>query len=333
MSALFSKSLHELLDDANAETLRLIPIDLIDPDPDQPRKEFMEGSLRELAESMKSEGQIEPIEVTESGDGRYMLVIGERRWRAAQYGGIAELEAKIKTLDPRQRLRRQLIENLQREDMSALDTARAIKRLVETEGSAVAAARAIGKSEAQVSKYLSVLNLPPAASELAATKVTRDVETLTTLAKIERDDEKAAQAIVEEAKATGKISRGRVREIAQQLNGSLQGKRNMRKLNADAVDSGNKARTPRQPIITAAELQNNDPKRESKRNGNGVTQPVEIRRTAAQEDATWASIRSPDEIVAEIRRQAAQDDPTWASILMRDLLILCDEYERLKIRQ
>ena len=141
MSALFAKSLHELLDDANAETLRLIPVDAIDPDPDQPRKEFNEESLKEMAASLKIEGQITPIEVTDIGDGRYMLVVGERRWRAAQYGGIAELEAKIKTLDSRQRLRRQLIENLQREDMSALDTARAIKRLVETEGSAVAAAK------------------------------------------------------------------------------------------------------------------------------------------------------------------------------------------------
>jgi len=318
MSALFSKSLHELLDDANAETLRLIPVDAIDPDPDQPRKEFNEESLKEMAESLKIEGQITPIEVTDTGDGRYMLVVGERRWRAAQYGGIVELEAKVKTLDPRQRLRRQLIENLQREDMSALDTARAIKRLVETEGSAVAAARAIGKSEAQVSKYLAVLNLPPAASELAATKVTRDVETLTTLAKIERDDQETAQAIVENAKATGKISRGQVREIAQQLNGALQGKRNMRKPNA--VELGNDGRKPRQPIVTAAELRSAGPVPDPEHDCGGMTQSTERH-------------LSPDEIVAEIRRQAAQRGATRPNILLSDLLPLCDEYERLKARE
>lgn len=320
MSALFSKNLHELLDDANAETLRLIPVDAIDPDPDQPRKEFNEESLKEMAESLKIEGQITPIEVTDTGNGRYMLVVGERRWKAARYGGIVELEAKIKTLDSRQRLRRQLIENLQREDMSALDTARAIKRLVETEGSAVAAARAIGKSEGQVSKYLAVLNLPPAASELAATKVTRDVETLTTLAKIERDDKETAQAIVKEAKAAGKISRGKVREIAQQLNGALQEKRNMQKPTSHAVKSGSDAKGPRQPIMTAAELPGRDPIANSERDYGEMASPVEKH-------------LSPDAIVAEIRRQAAQKDATWPSILLRDLLPLCDEYERLKARQ
>lgn len=319
MSALFAKSLHELLDDANAETLRLIPVDAIDPDPDQPRKEFNGESLKEMAESLKIEGQITPIEVTDTGDGRYMLVVGERRWRAAQCGGIVELEAKVKTLDPRQRLRRQLIENLQREDMSALDTARAIKRLVETEGSAVSAARAIGKSEAQVSKYLAVLNLPPATSELAATKVTRDVETLTTLAKIERDDQETAQTIVEKAKATGKISRGEVREIAQQLNGALQGKRNMRKPNE--VESGNDGRKSRKPIVTAAELRNIYPVSSHERDCGGMAQPEEGRHL------------SPDEIVVEIRRQAAQRDATRPNILLSDLLPLCDEYERLKARE
>ena len=316
MSALFPKSLHELLDDANAETLRLIPVDVIDPDPGQPRKEFNGESLKEMAESLRIEGQITPIEVTDTGDGRYMLVVGERRWRAAQYGGIFELEAKVKTLDPRQRLRRQLIENLQREDMSALDTAHAIKRLVETEGSAVAAARAIGKSEAQVSKYLAVLNLPPAASELAATKITRDVETLATLAKIERDDQETAQTIVEKAKATGKISRGEVRDIAQKLNGTRQGKRNTRKLNA--LESGNDGRKPEQPIVTVTELRNTDPILSHKHDSNGMAQSEERRPL------------SPDEIVAEIRRQAAQRGATRPNILFSDLLPLCDEYERLK---
>jgi ParB family chromosome partitioning protein len=232
MNAVFSKNLGSLLDDVDGKVVRRISVDLIDRDPHQPRTEFSDASIEEMGTSLAAEGQMQPVELIEQVSGRFILVFGERRWRGAKWKGIAELDAIVhpKGMDAKTIRRRQLIENLQREDMSARDTANAIAQLVKQEGSAAAAGRAIGKSEAQISKYMSLLNLPPIAAELASTSVTRDVETLTTVAKIERDDPHAAQQLVTEAKTTGKLSRGRARDVAQAVNDALKEKRNTRAL-------------------------------------------------------------------------------------------------------
>jgi len=218
MNAVFSKNLGALLDDVESKVIRIIDVDQIDPDPEQPRKEFHEATIREMGEAL-TKGQVQPIGVIEKAGGRYLLVYGERRWRGAKWKGLPTLEAIVYPhgTDPKVIRRHRLIENLQREDMSAMDTARAIEDLVAGEGSQAAAAKAIGKSEGQISKYLSVLNLSPVAAELAGSKVTRDVETLTTLAKIERDDPDAAKQLAIEAKVTGKLTRERTRQAAQDV--------------------------------------------------------------------------------------------------------------------
>lgn len=219
MNAVFSSNLGSLLDDVDGEIYRRIPVNQIDPDPDQPRKEISQSDIEERGNSLATEGQLQPIELVEKPDGRFTLVFGEIRWRGAVWKGLPDLIAKVHPVgtDPKQIHRRQLIENLQRTDMSAIDTANAIARLVKSEGSAAAAARAIGKSEGQISKYMAVLNLPPIAAELASLDVTRDVETLTTVAKIEREDPEAARELLEEAKTTGQVSRARSREKAQEV--------------------------------------------------------------------------------------------------------------------
>jgi ParB/RepB/Spo0J family partition protein len=245
MSAVFSSNLGSLLDDVEGKVVRRIPVDLIDPDPDQPRKEIPQSAIEERGNSLASEGQLQPIELIEKPGGRYLLVFGEVRWRGAKWKGLPDLEAIVHApgMDPKKVRRRQLIENLQRQDMSALDTANGIARLVKDEGSAAAAARAIGMSEGQISKYMAVLNLPPVAAKLASADVTRDVETLTTVAKIERDDPAAAQELMQEAEATGKLSRGRAREVAQAVNETLKQKRNTKAL----FEGGKGAVKPAEP--------------------------------------------------------------------------------------
>lgn len=219
MNAVFSSNLGSLLDDVDGEIYRRIPVSQIDPDPDQPRKEISQADIEERGNSLATEGQLQPIELVETASGRFTLVFGEIRWRGAMWKGLPDLIAKVHPIgtDPKQIRRRQLIENLQRKDMSAIDTANGIARLVKDEGSAAAAAKAIGKSEGQISKYLSVLNLPPITAELAGLDVTRDVETLTTIAKIERDDPAAARELLNEAKTTGQVSRARSREKSQEV--------------------------------------------------------------------------------------------------------------------
>lgn len=228
MNAVFNKGLSSMLDEVDGEVVRDVEVDLIDPDPEQPRKDFKQESIEEMGESLAAEGQIQPIEVIELLTGRFQLIVGERRWRGAKWKGLPTLKAFVRMPGTSAKAirRRQLIENVQREDMSAKDMANAIRRLVEDEGSAAAAARALKKSEGQISKYLSILNLPPIAAELAGGKITRDVETLTTVAAIERQDPAAAQELVEEAIETGSLSRGRVREVAQEVNSRLKGKKN-----------------------------------------------------------------------------------------------------------
>ena len=218
------KRISALLEGTSGKVLRKIALDLIDEDPEQPRKEFSEASIREMGETLTTTGQLQPIEVIEQPSGRFTLVYGARRVRGGRFKNIASLDAIVYPVGmTRGQVQiRQLIENLQREDMSARDTADAIARAVKQHGSAATVGRLIGKSEGQVSKYMSLLALPPVAAELATTS--RDVEALTTLAKIERSSPEAAQRILAEAKATGKVSRSRVREVAKAVNETLKQK-------------------------------------------------------------------------------------------------------------
>jgi len=116
-----------------AAGLQLIALrlDAIDPDPDQPRSTFNEDALRELADSIRQDGVIQPIEVTQSTTGRYLIVHGERRWRAAQLAGLEPIPAVVRRRDYDEvtRFVRQVVENIQREDLNDVDRAAALLRL------------------------------------------------------------------------------------------------------------------------------------------------------------------------------------------------------------
>jgi ParB family chromosome partitioning protein len=137
-----------------------LDIDLLSPNPRQPRTDIRESALDELAQSIRSNGVIQPILVRRAGD-RYEIVAGERRWRAAQRAGLLKVPVVVRDVPDDKLLQVALIENIQREDLNAIEAANAYRRLHEDLGlSQEAIAEAVGKDRATVSNYLRLLRLP-----------------------------------------------------------------------------------------------------------------------------------------------------------------------------
>lgn len=147
---------------ANAEgELRSLAVTSISAGKYQPRRHFDEDLLQELAESIKSQGVIEPIIVRSAGKNRFELIAGERRWRASQLAGMAEIPALVRDIDDRSAIAIALIENIQREDLSPLEEAQSLSRLIaEFKLTHQQAADAVGRSRASVSNLLRLLELP-----------------------------------------------------------------------------------------------------------------------------------------------------------------------------
>ena len=147
--------------DSKVSDLRNIKVSEISADPNQPRRHFDEASLAELSESVKQHGVLQPIVVTPKGGG-YVIVAGERRWRAASMAGLDKIPALVRTLSDQHRLELSLIENLQRSDLNVLETATAYLKLrdqfnltLEEIGRSVG-----GKSISTISNTLRLLRLP-----------------------------------------------------------------------------------------------------------------------------------------------------------------------------
>ena len=133
----------------------------IEPDPDQPRRHFDDAALDELATSIAARGVIQPVIVRPIGPGRYRLVAGERRWRAAQRAQLHEIPALVRQLSDREVMALALIENLQREDLNPIEEARAYHRLAESEAMTQAEiARMVDKSRSHVANLQRLLSLP-----------------------------------------------------------------------------------------------------------------------------------------------------------------------------
>lgn len=147
-------------EDARDSKLRDIKISDIEPDPDQPRREFKEEQLQSLANSIKEHGVVSPIVVTKEGN-KYRIVAGERRWRASKIAGLDKIPAIVRTLDAQNRLELSLIENVQREDLNAIETATAYAKLKnQFNMSAEQVAKRVGKSESAVINTMRLLSLP-----------------------------------------------------------------------------------------------------------------------------------------------------------------------------
>lgn len=161
MSKRLGKGLEALLPQiAEDDSIQSIKVEELRPNPYQPRKEFEEEKLRELAESIKEHGIIQPIIVRKSFRG-YEIVAGERRWRAAQLAGLEEVQAVVKEFDDRQMTEIALIENLQREDLNSIEIAEAYSNIMEKfDLTQEELAQKVGQSRSHVANYLRLLNLP-----------------------------------------------------------------------------------------------------------------------------------------------------------------------------
>jgi ParB family transcriptional regulator, chromosome partitioning protein len=149
------------------DRLRELPIDSLEVGRYQPRSHMQPAALAELAESIKSQGVMQPILARPLADGRYEIIAGERRWRAARMAGLASVPALVKPVPDQQALAAALIENIQREDLNALEEAQGIQRLVQEFGlTHQAIAETLGRSRAAVSNALRLLELAAPVREL-----------------------------------------------------------------------------------------------------------------------------------------------------------------------
>ena len=155
--------------DSLLETVvRDIPIDEIDPNADQPRREFDKAALEQLAQSISEAGVLSPILVVEEGM-RYRIVAGERRYRASRLAGLATVPCIVRSMTTAQQMEAALIENLQREDLNPIEEAAAIKSLMQECGyTQEQAAKKLGKSRPAVANALRLLNLPAEVTALVA---------------------------------------------------------------------------------------------------------------------------------------------------------------------
>lgn len=139
----------------------LVPIGEIRPNPQQPRARFDDETIERLAESISEVGVLQPIALTPDEEGGYVLIAGERRWRAARRAGLTEIPAVIRTVDDRSSLTEALVENVQREDLTPLEEAAAYKQLLEDFGMTHEdLASRVGKSRSSVTNTLRLLLLP-----------------------------------------------------------------------------------------------------------------------------------------------------------------------------
>lgn len=142
-------------------SIQELPLEKIAPNPDQPRKHFEQEALEELAASLKTLGLVQPITVQALPSGSYQIISGERRWRAAQMAGLKTLPAYIRTTQPSELLELALIENIQREDLNAIEVALAYQQLTEQYGlSQSKVAERVGKKRVTVTNYIRLLQLP-----------------------------------------------------------------------------------------------------------------------------------------------------------------------------
>ena len=169
LDALFGGATIEepVLDEIDKGNLRNLKITEVEPNRDQPRKDFNQESLEELAESIKEFGLIQPIVVTKK-EGYYGIVAGERRWRASKIAGLTEIPAIIREDNERINSEISLIENMQREDLNPYEKAVGVRTLIDNYGlSQEEVAKKLGKGRSTIANIVRILNLEPRVLEMA----------------------------------------------------------------------------------------------------------------------------------------------------------------------
>ena len=146
---------------AGSSNICEVSIEKIKPNPNQPRRDFDDDSLQELANSIRQIGIIQPITLRDMGDDTYIIIAGERRWRASQRAGLTHIPAYIRTVDDENMMEMALVENIQRQDLSALEIALAYQHLMEQyDLTQEQLSDKVGKNRATVANYLRLLKLP-----------------------------------------------------------------------------------------------------------------------------------------------------------------------------
>lgn len=158
-----------------SSTINEIPLDQIEANPNQPRREFDEETLQELANSIREIGIVQPITLRQTGNDKFQIIAGERRWRASQLAGLTTIPAYVRTINDENVMEMALVENIQREDLNAIEIALAYAHLLEQEGmTQEKVADRVGKSRVAVANYLRLLKLP-AQVQMALQKRTIDM--------------------------------------------------------------------------------------------------------------------------------------------------------------
>ena len=208
-----------------SSTINEIAIDQIEANPNQPRREFDEEALQELAVSIKEIGIIQPITLRQVSDNRFQIIAGERRWRASQIAGLKAIPAYIRTINDENVMEMALVENIQREDLNAIEIALAYEHLLEETGmTQEKVSERVGKSRTAITNYLRLLKLP-AQIQMALQKHEIDMGHARALLAI--DSPSAQLKLFKEIQKNGYSVR-KVEELAQKLK------------NGEDIESGNK---------------------------------------------------------------------------------------------
>jgi len=278
---------------------RPVPLDMIRPAPDQPRRAFDTQSLLELAESIRVHGVLQPVLLRADGDG-YVLVAGERRWRAARLAGLDAVPAVVTELDGSAAIEAALIENLQREDLSPVEEARILRRMVEAMGYSIRGLAArLGKGKGYIEDRLRLTRLPDDLREMVEARP----DTLTHARELEHVEDAATRRALAASIREEGLPLSEVRRQVRALHGAADGGG----ANAESAVSG-AAPAPRTPTAAAA--------------GDGS----ELAAGAEQLMAACRALRSA------IRNARLDPDPAAYALLMTELKATEEEVHALLVR-
>jgi len=213
-----------------SSTINEIPLDQIEPNPNQPRRDFDEEALHELANSIREIGIIQPITLRQVAESRFQIIAGERRWRASQIAGLTAVPAYIRTINDENVMEMALVENIQREDLNAIEIALAYEHLLEGEGmTQEKVSERVGKSRTAITNYLRLLRLP-AQVQMALQK--KEIDMGHARAILAVDSPSLQIKLFREVQRNGYSVR-KVEELAQQLK------------NGEEIESGEKKIVPK----------------------------------------------------------------------------------------
>lgn len=199
---------------SGSSTINEIQISQIERNPNQPRHEFDEEALQELANSIREIGIVQPITLRQIDDNRYQIIAGERRWRASQLAGLTSIPAYIRTINDENVMEMALVENIQREDLNAVEIALAYQHLLDNTGfTQEKVAERVGKKRATVANFLRLLKLP-AQVQMALQK--KEIDMGHARALLSLDDPKLQIKVFKEI-VKNEYSVRKVEELVQQL--------------------------------------------------------------------------------------------------------------------